>query len=170
MIAVYCATMSSKIERKKVHLNFFETACRGNHECAGQWSRPGDNSCTKDTLEYYVNMAKLAEQANITSIFFADTYAGHDVYGGNMDAVFRAGVQVAQLDPLVIVSAMAVSSIPPCTLRETILVIKGGYKIGFLRCDRKHELSCTIPSCADFQYPGSSLKRSSRLEYRYELV
>lgn len=98
------------VERKQVHLNFFETACTGNHECAGQWSRPGDNSCTKDTLEYYVNMAKLAEKAKITSIFFADTYAGHEVYGGNMDAVFRAGVQVAQLDPIAIVSAMAVSS------------------------------------------------------------
>ncbi|RDW56635.1 hypothetical protein BP5796_13100 [Coleophoma crateriformis] len=96
--------------RKKVHLNFFETACTGNHECAGQWSRPGDNSCTKDTLDYYVNMAKLAEKGNITSIFFADTYAGHEVYGGNMDAVLRAGVQVAQLDPITIISAMAAAT------------------------------------------------------------
>lgn len=95
-------------ERKKVHLNFFETACRGNHEASGQWSRPGDNSYTKDSIDYYVNMAKLAESAGITCIFFADTYAGHDVYGGNMDAVLRAGTQVAQLDPLVIISAMAV--------------------------------------------------------------
>ncbi|KAF7534778.1 hypothetical protein G7054_g5929 [Neopestalotiopsis clavispora] len=93
--------------RKKVHLNFFETACTGNHECAGQWSRPGDNSKSKDSLEYYIEMAKMGEKAGITAIFFADTYAGHDVYGGNMDAVFRAGVQVAQLDPLVIISAMA---------------------------------------------------------------
>lgn len=97
--------------RKKVHLNFFETACRGNHECPGQWARPGDNSCTKDSLEYYVNMAKLAEKAKISSIFFADTYAGHAVYGGNMDAVLRAGTQVAQIDPLVIISAMAVSCV-----------------------------------------------------------
>lgn len=29
-----------------------------------------------------------------------------------MDAVLRAGVQVAQLDPLVIISAMAVNSMP----------------------------------------------------------
>jgi alkanesulfonate monooxygenase SsuD/methylene tetrahydromethanopterin reductase-like flavin-dependent oxidoreductase (luciferase family) len=57
------------------------------------------------------NIAKLAEKAKTTSIFFADTYAGHDVYGGNMDALFRAGTQVAQLDPLVIISAMAVSKI-----------------------------------------------------------
>ena len=95
--------------RKQVHLNLFETACRGNHESPGQWARPGDNSGTKDSLEYYMNMAKLAEKAKITGIFFADTYAGHDVYGGSMDAILRAGTQVAQLDPLVIVSAMAVS-------------------------------------------------------------
>jgi hypothetical protein len=96
--------------RKKVHLNFFETACRGNHESPGQWSRPGDNSFSKDSLDYYIWMAKLAEKAKITGIFFADTYAGHAVYGGNMDAILRAGTQVAQLDPLVIISAMAVSA------------------------------------------------------------
>ena len=94
--------------RKKVHLNFFETACRGNHESPGQWSRPGDNSYSKDSLDYYIWLAKLAEKAKITGIFFADTYAGHAVYGGNMDAILRAGTQVAQLDPLVIISAMAV--------------------------------------------------------------
>lgn len=100
---------TASISGKKVHLNFFETACRGNHECSGQWARPGDNSHTKDSLDYYINMAKLAEEAKISAIFFADTYAGHDVYGGTMDAVLRAGTQTAQIDPLVIVSAMAVS-------------------------------------------------------------
>jgi alkanesulfonate monooxygenase SsuD/methylene tetrahydromethanopterin reductase-like flavin-dependent oxidoreductase (luciferase family) len=94
--------------RKQVHLNFFETACRGNHASPGQWQRPGDNSHTKDSLEYYVNLAKLAEKAKITGIFFADTYAGHAVYNGSMDEILRVGTQVAQLDPLVIVSAMAV--------------------------------------------------------------
>jgi len=97
------------VGQKKVHLNFFETACRGNHESPGQWSRPGDNSFSKDSLDYYIWMAKLAEKAKITGIFFADTYAGHAVYGGDMDAILRAGTQVAQLDPLVIISAMAVS-------------------------------------------------------------
>ncbi|KAK9418789.1 putative Luciferase-like domain-containing protein [Seiridium unicorne] len=111
--------------RKRVHLNFFETACTGNHECAGQWSRPGDNSKTKDSLNYYINMAKLGEEAGITAIFFADTYAGHDVYGGNMDAVFRAGVQVAQLDPLAVTKSISfgvtgsTSYIPPFPLART---------------------------------------------------
>jgi alkanesulfonate monooxygenase SsuD/methylene tetrahydromethanopterin reductase-like flavin-dependent oxidoreductase (luciferase family) len=102
-------TPSKSNSGKRIHLNFFETACTGNHECSGQWSSPGDNSRTKDRLKYYTDLAKLAEANKITCIFFADTYAGHDIYGGNMDAVLRAGVQVAQLDPLVIISAMAVS-------------------------------------------------------------
>ncbi|KAF2005833.1 Nitrilotriacetate monooxygenase component A/pristinamycin IIA synthase subunit A [Amniculicola lignicola CBS 123094] len=101
------AAQTNGTARKQVHLNFFETACRGNHESPGQWSRPGDNSYSKDSLDYYIWMAKLAEKAKITGIFFADTYAGHAVYGGNMDAILRSGTQVAQLDPLVIISAMA---------------------------------------------------------------
>jgi alkanesulfonate monooxygenase SsuD/methylene tetrahydromethanopterin reductase-like flavin-dependent oxidoreductase (luciferase family) len=60
-------------------------------------------------LKYYIDLALLAEKHKITCIFFADSYAGHDIYGGNMDGVLRAGTQVAQLDPLVIISAMAVS-------------------------------------------------------------
>jgi hypothetical protein len=28
---------TEKFPKKKIHLNFFETACTGNHECAGQW-------------------------------------------------------------------------------------------------------------------------------------
>ena len=91
------------------------TTCRSfsnrDHKAKNCFRNPGDNSKDKDRLPYYINMAKLAERAKITSIFFADTYAGHDVYGGNMDALFRAGTQVAQLDPLVIISAMAVRDI-----------------------------------------------------------
>ncbi|PMD30652.1 bacterial luciferase-like protein [Hyaloscypha variabilis F] len=69
------SAFTSKPPRKKIHLNFFETACTGNHECAGQWSAPGDNSRTKDRLKYYIDLAKLAEKHKITCIFFADSYA-----------------------------------------------------------------------------------------------
>ncbi len=109
-------------QQKKVHLNFFETACRGNHESSGQWARPGDNSCTKDTLDYYINLAKQADKAKISCIFFADSYAGHSVYNGNQDAVLRAGTQVCKLDPLVIISAMAVSCPSRPLLRRFVFV------------------------------------------------
>lgn len=45
----------------------------------------------KDRLDYYIWLAKLAEKGKITSIFFADTYAGHETYAGSMDATLRGG-------------------------------------------------------------------------------
>jgi alkanesulfonate monooxygenase SsuD/methylene tetrahydromethanopterin reductase-like flavin-dependent oxidoreductase (luciferase family) len=66
-----------------------------------------DNSRFKDRLEYYVWLAKLAEKGKITSIFFADSYGVHQTYNQSADAIFRAGSQVANLDPVVLVAAMA---------------------------------------------------------------
>lgn len=37
---------------------------------------PTDNAHTKDRLDYYLWLAKLAEKGKITAIFFADAYAG----------------------------------------------------------------------------------------------
>ncbi|KAH8646144.1 FMN-dependent oxidoreductase [Xylariales sp. PMI_506] len=93
--------------KKKVHINFFETACTGSHMSVGMWKDPDDNSRSKDRLEYYIWLAKLAEKGKITSIFFADTYAGHETYGNDMAATYRGGSQVAQMDPTIFISAMA---------------------------------------------------------------
>lgn len=68
---------------------------------------PNDVSKTKDTLEYYTNLAKLAERGKISAVFFADWYAGFEVYGDSMDVMLRGGHQVAHLDPFPIVAAMA---------------------------------------------------------------
>jgi alkanesulfonate monooxygenase SsuD/methylene tetrahydromethanopterin reductase-like flavin-dependent oxidoreductase (luciferase family) len=40
------------------------------------YRHPTDNAHTKDRLEYYLWLAKLAEKGKITAIFFADAYAG----------------------------------------------------------------------------------------------
>ncbi|KAH8649905.1 luciferase-like domain-containing protein [Xylariales sp. PMI_506] len=98
---------AAKTPKKQIHLAFFETACTGNHMCAGQWKREGDNSRSKDRLDYWINIAKLADEGKITCIFFADSYAGKDVLGDEMKSIFASGTNVAQLDPLVIISAMA---------------------------------------------------------------
>jgi alkanesulfonate monooxygenase SsuD/methylene tetrahydromethanopterin reductase-like flavin-dependent oxidoreductase (luciferase family) len=94
--------------KKQIHINFFETACTGSHMGIGQWKAgEADNSRKKDSLEYYTWLARLADKGKITSIFFADTYAVMDTYEGRGDASFRGGYAVAQLDPVVFVSAMA---------------------------------------------------------------
>jgi alkanesulfonate monooxygenase SsuD/methylene tetrahydromethanopterin reductase-like flavin-dependent oxidoreductase (luciferase family) len=67
---------------------------------------PKDNSRSKDTIEYYIWLAKLAEKGKLTSIFFADTYAVHDTYQGKADASFRGGHAAGQLDPTIMAATM----------------------------------------------------------------
>ncbi|KAF4636469.1 hypothetical protein G7Y89_g1607 [Cudoniella acicularis] len=93
--------------RKQMQLNFFDTACTGSHVAIGHWKDPQDNSCSKDRLSYYTWLAKTAEKGKISSLFFADVYSPHEVYGGNGDASYRGGSQIARLDPTILVSAMA---------------------------------------------------------------
>lgn len=68
---------------------------------------PEDNSKSKDRLDYWLWLAKLAEKGKITSIFIADSYAGHNIYGGSADASYKGGSHIGKLDPLMIVPAMA---------------------------------------------------------------
>lgn len=98
---------SGGFPRRRMHLNFFETACKGSHMCTGQWKNPEDSSRDKDQLEYYIWLAKLAERGTITGIFFADNYGTMQTYGGTPDALFKGGSMVGYLDPVTIVAAMA---------------------------------------------------------------
>jgi len=95
------------VKKDKMQLCFLELACTSGYMAAGQWKTAGDISRTKDTLKYYQDLARLAERGKISAIFFADWYAGFEVYGNSMDAMLYAGHQVAHMDPLPIVSAMA---------------------------------------------------------------
>lgn len=68
---------------------------------------PQDSQPTKDSLEYYIWLAKLAEKGKITGIFFADVYGTDDTFPGQFEAQFKSGSNCAQMDPIVFVSAMA---------------------------------------------------------------
>ncbi|EED13549.1 conserved hypothetical protein [Talaromyces stipitatus ATCC 10500] len=74
---------------------------------AGQWRRSGDTSTQKDTLKYYLDLARLAERGKISAVFLADWYVGSDVYDGSLDTCLNRGQQVEHLDPVPIISAMA---------------------------------------------------------------
>jgi alkanesulfonate monooxygenase SsuD/methylene tetrahydromethanopterin reductase-like flavin-dependent oxidoreductase (luciferase family) len=54
-----------------------------------------------------MEMAKIAEIGRITCCFFADAYGVNDISAGKPDATYRGSCQVGQLDPFVVVSAMA---------------------------------------------------------------
>lgn len=69
--------------------------------------RPDDTSTKKATIKYYTDLAKLADRGKVSAIFFADWFAGFDVYGGSLDTMLNSAHQVAHLDPFAVVSAMA---------------------------------------------------------------
>ncbi|KAL6253241.1 hypothetical protein RBB50_000964 [Rhinocladiella similis] len=93
--------------KKRIHLNFFENACTGSHMSPGQWRDPDDKTTGKDRLEYWLNLARLAEEGKISFIFFADSYSLFDVYSRSTAPILRAGAHAAGLDPMVIIPAMA---------------------------------------------------------------
>ncbi|KAK6063557.1 C6 transcription factor [Seiridium cupressi] len=95
------ATTDGQKPKKRFFLNFFDHGCKGSH------IGDGDKGTSKDTLEYWVNLARLAEKGKISFIFLADSYNTHDVYGDSTDAMLRAGAHTATLDPFTIVAAMA---------------------------------------------------------------
>ncbi|RDW82652.1 putative dibenzothiophene desulfurization enzyme A [Coleophoma cylindrospora] len=93
--------------KKRIYLNFFDFFNAGNHMSPGQWLDPADKCYTKDRLPYWLNLARLAEEGKISFIFLADTYAGHEVYGGTLEPQLRSSAQSAVMDPFLVVPAMA---------------------------------------------------------------
>lgn len=90
----------------------------------GQYKQEGDNQHTKDTLDYYQWLAKLADRGKISCIFFADVYGGmlhlylpelfiadldvvEDMYESSGEACFTTGSGVGWLDPQSLVAGMA---------------------------------------------------------------
>lgn len=73
----------------------------------GIWKHPGDRSTDFNTMEYWLDYARLLERGLFDMIFMADTLGVYDIYGGSRDAAIRGGVQIPMNDPFMLVSAMA---------------------------------------------------------------
>jgi alkanesulfonate monooxygenase SsuD/methylene tetrahydromethanopterin reductase-like flavin-dependent oxidoreductase (luciferase family) len=62
---------------------------------------------SRDCMDYYMWLAKTAERGKISSIFFADVYAGHTVYDNSTEAQYAGGSQTGALNPVVMIGPMA---------------------------------------------------------------
>ena len=90
-------------------MNTFQFAAP-SHNWAGLWRHPRDNQANYNRLEYWVDMARLAERGLLDGIFIADVFGIYDVYGGNADAALSSASQAPQLDPTPAISAMAMAT------------------------------------------------------------
>jgi len=89
-----------------IQLNAFDMATPG-HIHHGLWTHPRDRSARYNTMEHWLSLARLLERGLFDGLFLADVLGAYDVHGGNADAAIRHGVQIPNLDPSVVVPAMA---------------------------------------------------------------
>ncbi|MFL5132282.1 MAG: LLM class flavin-dependent oxidoreductase [Microvirga sp.] len=91
---------------KKINIYAFDMNCVG-HINHGMWTHPRDQSSSYTSLDYWVNLAKIAERGKLDGIFLADIVGIYDVYKGGPEAAIAAGAQVPVNDPMLLVPAMA---------------------------------------------------------------
>jgi len=94
---------------KQILLNAFNMNCVG-HINHGLWTHPRDRSTEYNTLEYWVNQARILERGLFDGLFIADIVGVYDIYGGNVDVTLRESIQLPVNDPLLLVPAMAAAT------------------------------------------------------------
>ncbi|UZX05438.1 LLM class flavin-dependent oxidoreductase [Arthrobacter sp. CDRTa11] len=77
------------------------------HLSAGVWKHPADRGSEYKSLKYWVDYARMLEEACFDGIFFADNVGYHDVYRGNVDAALKDAAQIPANDPSYVIPAMA---------------------------------------------------------------
>jgi len=93
-------------QKKIIHVNAFNMNSVG-HIHHGMWTHPRDQSHQYNTLDYWINLAKILERGLFDGIFIADIIGYYDVYQGNIDLTLRESIQTPVNDPWLLVSAMA---------------------------------------------------------------
>ncbi|PVH97303.1 Nitrilotriacetate monooxygenase component A/pristinamycin IIA synthase subunit A [Periconia macrospinosa] len=98
----------SPVKKKKLILNAFVEMCSG-HQSPGLWKHPDDHSADFNSVDHWIELAKLLEAAKFHGIFIADVLGGYDVYKGpkNLDPAVKSGAQWPVNEPLAVVPAMA---------------------------------------------------------------
>lgn len=80
------------------------------HISAGLWRHPEDSADRYKDIRYWVDIARLLDDAGFDALFLADALGQLDVYQGNADSALRLAAQMPVNDPLLLVSAMAAAT------------------------------------------------------------
>jgi FMN-dependent oxidoreductase (nitrilotriacetate monooxygenase family) len=91
---------------KQIRLNAFDMNCIV-HQSPGLWTHPRDRADTYNTLQYWIDLARILERGKFDALFLADVLGIYDVYRGSPDAALEGAVQVPVNDPLMVIPAMA---------------------------------------------------------------
>lgn len=78
-----------------------------SHQSPGLWRHHRDEGRRYTELGYWTSLAQTLEEGGFHGIFFADILGQYDVFGGSAEESVRGGIQFPQLDPMLLVSALA---------------------------------------------------------------
>ena len=73
----------------------------------GMWTHPRDRSTEYNTIQYWQDLARLAERGKFDGIFLADIVGVYDVYRGGPAPSIIDAVQIPVNDPMMVVPVMA---------------------------------------------------------------
>ena len=73
----------------------------------GLWSMPDSRAAEYKSLDYWVDVARIAERGLFDSVFFADTSGVHDVYESSPRATIERAGMFPMNDPLLVIPTMA---------------------------------------------------------------
>lgn len=91
---------------KQISFNAFYANTPGQN-WAGLWSHPSSKATQYNRLDYWVEIAQLAERGLFDSIFVADNSGIYDVFEGSPRAAIERGAMVPMNDPTLIIPTMA---------------------------------------------------------------
>ena len=91
---------------KHIRLNAFDMNCIV-HQSPGLWTHPRDTAANYNTLDYWVDLARILERGKFDALFLADVLGIYDVYRGGPQTALEHAVQVPVNDPLMVIPVMA---------------------------------------------------------------
>jgi len=86
--------------------SLYEQASVGCGGAPSLWTHPADERLRVNTLAFWSNLARTAEQADLDMLFFADVLGLYDVYGGSADAALQWAVESPANDPMMLIPAL----------------------------------------------------------------
>jgi alkanesulfonate monooxygenase SsuD/methylene tetrahydromethanopterin reductase-like flavin-dependent oxidoreductase (luciferase family) len=98
----------SRVSDNPLFFGLYEQACVGmGAASASLWTHPADERRTATGLPYWLNLARISEQANADLFFFGDVLGIYDVYRDGPETALRWGVELPAHDPLLHIPALA---------------------------------------------------------------
>ncbi|MGI4896470.1 MAG: NtaA/DmoA family FMN-dependent monooxygenase [Janthinobacterium lividum] len=94
---------------RQIHVCLLDMATV-SHNNYGLWAHPENQKTRYTEASFWVEIARLCEEAKLDALFFADLSGIAAGFRGTMDVAIREGMHVPILDPVVTMATMAAST------------------------------------------------------------